>query len=56
MIKRGILELDAAKLDFGSYRILNYRRDQVMAYLQIKLPGRIAEWTAAPANLLPAAA
>ena len=44
LIKRDILKLDAAELDFGIYRILNYRRDQVLAYLDTTLPGRIAAW------------
>lgn len=50
LIKRDILKLDAAELDFGIYRILNYRRDQVLAYLDTTLPGRIAEWTDALAQ------
>ena len=50
LIKRDILKLDAAELDFGIYRILNYRRDQVLAYLDDILPGRIAEWTRALAQ------
>lgn len=44
LLRRDILKLDAAELDFGIYRILNYRRDQVLAYLDDTLPGRIAEW------------
>ena len=50
LIKRDILKLDAAELDFGIYRILNYRRDQVLAYLDGTLPGRIAQWTHALAQ------
>jgi adenine-specific DNA-methyltransferase len=56
LIKRDIFKLDAAELDFGSYRILNYRRDQVLACLDTTLTGRMAEWTDALAELLPAAA
>ena len=29
LLKRDILKLDLAELDFGMYRILNYRRAQV---------------------------
>jgi adenine-specific DNA-methyltransferase len=50
LIKRDILKLDAAELDFGIYRILNYRRDQVLAYLDTTLPGHIAEWADALAQ------
>lgn len=32
LLKRDILKLDLAELDFGIYRILNYRRAQVLAY------------------------
>ena len=31
LLKQGILKLDLAELDFGIYRILNYRRSQVPA-------------------------
>jgi adenine-specific DNA-methyltransferase len=47
LLKRDILKLDAAELDFGIYRILNYRRNQILAYLDTTLPARIAEWTRA---------
>ena len=45
LLKQDILKLDAAELDFGIYRILNYRRDQVLAYLDDTLPGRIVQWS-----------
>lgn len=45
LLKHDILKLDAAELDFGIYRILNYRRTQVLAYLDDTLPQRIAQWT-----------
>ena len=50
LLKQGILKLDLAELDFGIYRILNYRRTQVLAYLDDALPGRIATWTDALAQ------
>ncbi|MBP9150133.1 MAG: site-specific DNA-methyltransferase [Rhodoferax sp.] len=46
LLKQDILKLDAAELDFGIYRILNYRRVQVLAYLDDTLPSRIALWCA----------
>ena len=45
LLKRDILKLDLADLDFGIYRILNYRRAQVLDYLDETLPGRITAWT-----------
>ena len=45
LLKRDILKLELAALDFGIYRILNYRRTQVLDYLGVVLPGRIATWT-----------
>ncbi len=45
LLKRDILKLELAELDFGIYRILNDRRSQVLAYLDDTLPGRIAAWT-----------
>ena len=39
--------MDLAELDFGIYRILNYRRTQVLDYLDGTLPGRISQWTEA---------
>lgn len=50
LLKGDILKLDLAELDFGIYRILNYRRAQVLAYLDEALPGRITAWTAALAK------
>ena len=44
LLRHGILKLDLADLDFGIYRILNYRRAQVLAYLEDTLPGRIKTW------------
>ncbi|MFZ4624528.1 MAG: site-specific DNA-methyltransferase, partial [Rhodoferax sp.] len=44
LLKQDILKLDAAELDFGIYRILNYRRAQVLTYLDDTLPDRIAQW------------
>ena len=48
LLKQDILKLDAAELDFGIYRILNYRRTQVLAYLDESLPQRISQWATAP--------
>ncbi len=50
LLKRDILKLDLAELDFGIYRILNYRRAQVLDYLDNALPSRITAWTDALAN------
>lgn len=47
LLQRDILKLDAAELDFGIYRILNYRRDQILTYLDTTLPERIVGWTQA---------
>ncbi len=47
LLKRDILKLELAELDFGIYRILNYRRAQILAYLDETLPGRITAWTQA---------
>jgi len=46
LLRRDILKLDAAELDFGIYRILAYRREQVLRYLDVTLPGRIDTWAA----------
>ena len=32
LLKHSILKLDLAELDFGIYRILNYRRTQIMGF------------------------
>ena len=50
LLRQDILKLDLADLDFGIYRILNYRRAQVLAYLEDTLPSRINAWTAALAQ------
>jgi adenine-specific DNA-methyltransferase len=44
LLQHDILKLDAAELDFGIYRILAYRREQVLAYLNQTLPQRITAW------------
>ncbi|MCZ8174152.1 MAG: hypothetical protein O9343_03075 [Burkholderiaceae bacterium] len=41
LLKRDILELDAAELDFGIYRVLNHRRAALEAFLATELPARI---------------
>lgn len=41
LLKDDILKLDLAELDFGIYRILNYRRNEVEAFLDVELPRRI---------------
>lgn len=46
LLEHDILKLDAAELDFGIYRILAYRREQVLAYLRQTLPQRIDTWAA----------
>jgi adenine-specific DNA-methyltransferase len=48
LLRRDILELDAAELDFGIYRVLNHRRAELEAFLATELPARI---TAALARL-----
>lgn len=50
LLKRDILKLDMAELNFGIYRILNYRRAQILDYLDESLPSRIAAWTQALAQ------
>ncbi|MEC5214366.1 adenine-specific DNA-methyltransferase [Polaromonas sp. CG_9.5] len=50
LLKQDILKLDMAELDFGIYRILNYRRAQILEYLDLALPARIAVWTQALAQ------
>lgn len=47
LLRHDILKLDAAELDFGIYRILAYRRTQVLDYLEHKLPERIDTWGSA---------
>ena len=41
LLRRDILELDAAELDFGIYRVLNHRRAELDAFLSTELPARI---------------
>ncbi len=41
LLQRDILELDAADLDFGIYRVLNHRRATVQRFLGDELPARI---------------
>jgi adenine-specific DNA-methyltransferase len=41
LLRRDILELDAAELDFGIYRVLNHRRAELEAFLATELPARI---------------
>lgn len=48
LLRRDILELDAAELDFGIYRVLNHRRAELEAFVATELPARI---TAALARL-----
>ncbi|MBC7647976.1 MAG: site-specific DNA-methyltransferase [Vitreoscilla sp.] len=50
LLRRDILKLDLADLDFGIYRILNYRRTHVLAFLADTLPSRINAWTHALAQ------
>lgn len=49
LLRRDILELDAAELDFGIYRVLNHRRATVERFLGEELPAQIdAALTALP--------
>lgn len=41
LLRDDILQLDLAELDFGIYRILNYRRKEIDAFLDTALPQRI---------------
>lgn len=41
LLKDDILQLDLAALDFGIYRILNYRRREIDAFLDGELPTQI---------------
>ena len=43
LLQDDILKLDLAELDFGIYRILNYRRREIDAVLEGELPRRIDE-------------
>ena len=40
---RQMFEIDKADLDFGIYRILNYRRDEIERFFTTRLPQRITE-------------
>jgi len=50
LLEEGILKLDLAELDFGIYRVLNYRRRQICDYLHTVLPERIRAWARALAQ------
>lgn len=41
LLRDDILKLDLAELDFGIYRILNYRRREIDAFLDTELPRQI---------------
>ncbi len=41
LLQRDILEIDAAELDFGIYRVLNHRRAAVERFVADELPARI---------------
>ena len=41
LLRDDILQLDLAALDFGIYRILNYRRREIGHFLESELPARI---------------
>lgn len=41
LLREDILKLDLAEMDFGIYRILNYRRREIDAFLDTELPQRI---------------
>lgn len=41
LLRDDILKLDLAELDFGIYRILNYRRREIDAFLEGELPKKI---------------
>ena len=43
LLRENILKLDLAELDFGIYRVLNYRRAEVEAFLSDELPSRIED-------------
>lgn len=47
LLRRDILELDAAELDFGIYRVLNHRRATVERFLAEELPTQISAALAA---------
>ena len=41
LLRDDILKLNLAELDFGIYRILNYRRKEIEAFLERDLPHQI---------------
>ncbi len=41
LLRRDVLKIDLADLDFGIYRILNFRRAEVLKFLDVTLPARI---------------
>lgn len=43
LLRSYILKLDLAELDFGIYRILNYRKKEIEAFLQQRLPEHLTE-------------
>lgn len=46
LLKDDILKLDLAELEFGIYRILNYRRREIEAFLDRELPLKIGSRSA----------
>ncbi len=47
LLREDILQVDAADLDFGIYRVLNHRRAEIERFLSEGLPARIASALAA---------
>jgi len=43
LLREDILKFDLAKLDFGIYRVLNYRREEIEAFLNEQLPQMMTE-------------
>ena len=43
LLRQDILQIDAADLDFGLYRVLNHRRAEIEAFLTQTLPDRITQ-------------
>ena len=43
MLLEKLFRADAADLDFGIYRIINYRREQIQTFIDEKLPAEIKE-------------
>ena len=43
LLRQDILQIDAADLDFGLYRVLNHRRAEIEAFLTQALPDRIIQ-------------